>query len=464
MAVRAHTRFLSDDLLEGRGAGTRGEHAAAAYIAGQLKRLGLQPLSQDYVQPVPLNRVSVLPETRLVVRAGTGSTEFQHGMDFFLAAGGPGAFRDFSGDAVFLGAAEHLVAQGSTGAELSGRVIVTIGGPGADAAILIPRWREAGAAGIVIGIPDAEQLALLAHSRGPDRFFVDAPLDDPIWQPELPVVFAGPAVLRALLADTGLPAEALSGQPIRPTALGRAVDARIATSVDETPAANVAGFIPGSDPALRDEFVAFTAHYDHLGIGAPDATGDSIYNGFSDNAAGVAMLLAIADVLLAAPPERSVLFLFFTAEERGLLGATYYTTRPLVPLDRTAAVINLDGGAPPAPPMSWRIAGDSGGLGQLARDVAANRGWVAQLSPGSPNTDYWPFLVRGVPAIFIVPGTDWEATSPERQAALRQRWDHYHQPSDEWSADFPFAGLARYAEFALEVGRAAARPAFDRPR
>ncbi|MGH7574447.1 MAG: M28 family peptidase, partial [Longimicrobiales bacterium] len=308
----------------------------------------------------------------------------------------------------------------------------------------------------------AAQLAAIARSRGPDRFFVDE-VHDPIWQPELPVVLVGPAVLRALLGDARLPPGALEAGPIAPTPLGRTVSGHVAATVEDAPTTNVAGYIPGSDAALRDEFIAFTAHYDHLGIGAPDAGGDSIYNGFSDNAAGVAMLLAIAETMRAAPPDRSVLFLFFAAEERGLLGSTYYTTRPLVPLERTAAVINLDAGAPPAPPVSWRIAGDSIGLGPLARDVAASHGWTATLSGASPNTDYWPFLTRGVPAIFIVPGNEWEGVSAEGREVLRERWDHYHQPSDEWSAEFPFRGVARYADFALEVGRAAAQRSFAPP-
>jgi Zn-dependent M28 family amino/carboxypeptidase len=152
-----------------------------------------------------------------------------------------------------------------------------------------------------------------------------------------------------------------------------------------------------------------------------------------------------------------VLFLFFTGEERGLLGSTYYATNPIVPLADMRALINLDAGAPPAPPLNWRIAGDSAILGPLARDVAERHGWSVQFSAATPNSDYWPFARRGVPAAFLVPGDEWEGTSRARQAELRRRWDHYHAASDHWAEDFPFAGLARYATFALELGRAAAR-------
>jgi Zn-dependent M28 family amino/carboxypeptidase len=169
------------------------------------------------------------------------------------------------------------------------------------------------------------------------------------------------------------------------------------------------------------------------------------------------MLLAIARAFERAPPGPAVLFLFLTGEERGLLGASFAAARPPVPLDRITALINLDAGAPPAPPVSWRIAGGEGSpLGTVAAAVASGRGWTATLSAASPNSDYWPFLARGVPAIFLIPGPDWEGTSTSERDALRRRWDRYHRPDDEWAADFPFRGLARYAEFALLVGRAAA--------
>ncbi|MGH7445000.1 MAG: M28 family peptidase, partial [Longimicrobiales bacterium] len=215
--------------------------------------------------------------------------------------------------------------------------------------------------------------------------------------------------------------------------------------------------LPGNDPALRDEYVVYTAHYDHLGISIPDAEGDSIYNGFSDNAAGVAMLLGIAEALRDAPPARSLLFLFFTGEERGLLGASYFAAHPPVPLERMHALINLDAGAPSAPPVSWRVAGgDSSALGTLAAQVAADHGWIARLSGASPNSDYWPFLQRGVPAVFLIPGDVWENTAPEQREALRRQWDHYHQPADEYHPDFPFSGLERYADYAMALGLRAA--------
>src|SRR5690606_41684179 len=137
-----------------------------------------------------------------------------------------------------------------------------------------------------------------------------------------------------------------------------------------------------------------------------------------------------------APPARSVAFLFFTGEERGLLGSAYMASAPPFPLENVAALINLDAGAPPAPPLNWRIAGGAdNALGTLAQQVAEQHGWNAVLSGASPNSDYWPFLQRGVPSIFIIPGDQWENVTPDQRDALRRRWDRYHQAGDHRSGE-----------------------------
>jgi hypothetical protein len=482
LAIRGHTRFLTDDLLGGRGTGTVGEQIAAAYIISQVKRLGLShlPGTTAFALPVPLRAATIHEASRVVVQAGNDSTIFSSGSEFIVNTGGAGAFRDFGGRAVFLGLPAHAAmllaaeeSRGEGGRGLAGTIAVFAGPLGAAAVDIVPALSRAGVAGIVLLVPDAEQYDHFQRSRGDTRYFVAAEVNDPIWQAGLPTLLAGPRMTDALLDGAVLPAGLLddtaarAGDPIRdgdpgsarrdgtglrPVDLGRTLDARIAVTIRDLPATNVAAMLPGADPVLRDEYVVFTAHFDHLGVGGPDATGDSIYSGFSDNAAGVGMLLAIAETLRDAPPARSVLFLFFTGEERGLLGSTFFAETSPMALDRIRAVINLDAGAPPAPPVSWRIAGGDTPLGQIARDVAASRGWTAALTPAGPNSDHWPFLIRGVPAIFIIPGEQWENVSAAERTVLRDRWDRYHQPGDRWFADFPFAGIGRYAEFALLVG------------
>ena len=455
LSLRAHTRFLADDALEGRGTGTRGEGIAALYIASELQQLGLRGAAEDggYMLPVPMRAALVLPTTQFVLQTSTGDTAvFRHDEHFVLNTGGAAAFRDFSGDVLFAGSPAEA-ADALASADLRGRVVAVRGPLGAEALRLVPSWIEAGATGVLLLVPDGGQYDLYVRSRGDTRYFVAANVQDPVWQPTLPVIIAGPELSTALLDGTPDFEE-------RAIALGRSIRADVNVTERELPVSNVAAVLPGSDPALRDEYVVYTAHYDHLGVSVPDASGDSIYNGFSDNAAGVAMLLSIAEALRDEPPARSMLFVFLTGEERGLLGASYLASNPPVPLESIRALINLDAGAPPAPPVSWRIAlGEENPLAPLFEEVAREHGWTVQLGAASPNSDYWPFLQRGVPAAFIIPGEVWENTSPGERDALRRRWDRYHQAGDHYHPDFPFSGLQRYAEFAMAVGlRAAAAP------
>jgi len=249
------------------------------------------------------------------------------------------------------------------------------------------------------------------------------------------------------------------GEELAPGPLDREVRYDVELNSRRVEAHNVACLLPGTDLQAADTAIAFTAHYDHLGVGVPDSSGDVIYSGFSDNAAGVAMLLAIARAMKSDTTRRmrhSVIFVFFVGEERGLLGSDFYVARPLWPLERTSAVINIDAGAPPGKLTSWRLAGvDSTGLGGLAIKVAREQGWTVTTSPPRANSDYYPFVREGVPAVFIIPGAGpFEGLSADSSDALRKRWDHYHQPADEWSKDFPFSGVVRYAEYGYLIAQA----------
>ena len=454
MALRAHTRFLSSDSLQGRGTGTHGERLAARYIAAQLRALGLTARSDSFSHAVPLKQAQI-DAARLILRDVRDSAVFST-TDFVINTGGERALSDFAGNAVFVGTVEHALA--ANDAALSGQVLVVAGTLGADAQTLVPRWLKAGVQGVILLIPDSAQFQLFSRSRGEARYYIAADVNEPIWQSALPMVLVGPRVMRALSPDIGTLIGQLSRNgALAPVPLQRRVELSVQTTVRDLNSRNIIGVVPGTDPRLRGQFVMYTAHYDHLGVSTPDQRGDSIYNGFSDNAAGVAMLLAIAQEMKRNPPARSVAFLFLTGEERGLLGSTYYVSSPTIPLDSTVAVINLDAGAPPAPPVEWRIAGGtSNALGAMAQQIGAAHGWKVDLSPPSPNSDYWPFHTHNVPAVFIVPGSRWENVSDAERDALRARWDRYHRADDEWSAQFPFSGLRRYAEFALELGRAAA--------
>ena len=230
-------------------------------------------------------------------------------------------------------------------------------------------------------------------------------------------------------------------------------------------APNVAGILPGRDPKLRDEYVVYSAHWDHLGVGAPDKNGDTIYNGALDNATGVASVLAIAEALSKLPPaqrpRRSSLFLFPTAEEQGLIGAEWYSTHPLVPLNKTAANVNLD---------SMNVLGmthnfvplgaERSTLKEVVEAVARDRGM--RVSPDARpeqgsfyRSDHFPFAKAGVPSISLKEGNDYVGRSKEWGEAQFKAYNtaHYHQPSDEFRDSWDFRGMIQEAEIAMDIGR-----------
>ncbi len=443
LALRAHTYFLSHDLLEGRATASRGERLASAYIVAQCRALGLGPVNTEFIQTVPLEEALVLETTDLVAAAPGGEIRFGYPADFIPNVGTASTLVDFGGATVFVSDSKTVAGGGLGELDVAGKVAVTLGPfRGAAADTLTAR----GAAGMIHLVGDEGAYQLYARSRGATRLYHREADVRSSFLPELPSVLAGPRIARALLEGRS------------PTALPWTVAVHVALEQRPVDAANVACVLPGADPARRDTAIVFTAHYDHLGIGTPDESGDSLYNGFSDNAAGVAMLLAIARSLAgdrSAPLDYSAVFLFLSGEERGLLGSDYYVAHPMWPLERTAAVVNLDAGAPPAPPTSWHLAGvDSTGLGAIAIGIAAEHGWDIATSSARPNSDYYPFAREGVPALFIIPGpAPYEGLTADSSKALRRRWDHYHQPDDEWAEDFPFSGLARYAGYALRIAR-----------
>ena len=452
LALKAHTRLLSHDLLAGRGTGSRGADVAAQYLASAAEQLGLRGAGAggSYFQPVPIVEATIdTTATTLTISDSSGSVTLHSPQSFIPNVGTLTTLVDFAGEIVWVGTAAEVREQPGRLPPLQGRVVVMAGVFGADAAVA-DTLRARGAVGVIHFVGDDEVYQLYVRSRGASRMSAADPATRSSFIPAIPSVLARAEVIRRLL-----PADTDEDDLERPfVAEGHRVAVRIRVRTREVPARNVAAWIEGSDPRLRSEYVVYSAHYDHLGIEAPDARGDSIYNGFSDNAAGCAMLLAIAHYLEQYPPARSVLFLWFTGEERGLLGSDYFAAHPLIAPRRIAGLINLDAGAPPAPPVRWRISGgDRSSLGALALEVARDAGWEASTAPASPNTDYYPFLRIGVPAVFLVPGPGpFEGLTTDSSDALRRRWDHYHQAADEWADDYPFSGLVRYAEFALRLG------------
>jgi Zn-dependent M28 family amino/carboxypeptidase len=251
----------------------------------------------------------------------------------------------------------------------------------------------------------------------------------------------------------------------QPVKLGLKVKISLKSEVKRVAAPNVVGILEGRDRKLRTEYVVYSAHWDHLGIGPPDKTGDTIYNGAVDNASGVASILGIAEALSKLPgaqrPRRSSLFLFPTAEEQGLLGAEWYAKHPLVPLEKTAADVNLDSMNVLGTTRDFiPLGAERSTLQAVVEAVARERGM--RVSPDTRpeqgsfyRSDHFPFARVGVPSISLKEGDDYVGRTKGWGAEQFKVYNtaHDHQPSDEYSDSWDFRGMVQEAEIALAIGR-----------
>ncbi len=429
LALKAHTYFLAHDRLAGRATGSDGAALAALYLASQCRALSLLPADSEYAQSVALEEATVGPGTTATVSLPDGPLAFRYPSDFTPSVGTRATLVNFGGPAVYVGAADQLDSLAFEELQLQGSVALVLGPRVSVESMVVLRSR--GVVGVILLAPDSSTYSLYQRSRGRARLYHADETVRSSFIPPLPTVIAGPRMSYAAMRGTPLDRD---GQPV-PGPLTSTVSVELDLDRRSIRADNVVCVLPGTDASAADTAIALSAHYDHLGVVPGVPSGDSIYNGFSDNAAGVAALLAIAKALTSesAPPVRnSILFLFFVGEERGLLGSDFYAAHPTWPLTKIKALINIDAGAPPGRP-----------------------GWRVVTSPPRANSDYYPFVREGVPGVFIVPGPDpYEGLSADSSTALRKRWDFYHHPSDEWSEAFPFVGLQRYAEYAYLLARA----------
>ncbi|PTL77445.1 M20/M25/M40 family metallo-hydrolase [Vitiosangium sp. GDMCC 1.1324] len=490
--LRAHIGFLSSDLLEGRGPGTRGDALAQQYIATQFQLLGLRPVLPDgsYLQPFELVGMTGHPETLSFVSA-SGRTQLQYHDDFIAYSGvqTPEA-RLQDSELVFVGYGIQAPEYGwddFKGVDLRGKTLLILNNDpeddpalfGGKARLWYGRWdykydqaAKEGAAGAIIihttqsaGYPwqvvqtswSGEQLELPASGEVP-RLQVKG------WTTEE----ATRRVLRLTGADLDTLRAAAQKRDFQPVELGVKVSTRFANQVRRRPTANVLGLLPGSDPRLSREVVLYTAHHDHLGMKADAKPGeDAIYNGAVDNASGVAAMLDVAKAFAALPkaPPRSILFAAVAAEEQGLLGSQYLAEHLPVHPGRVAANINIDG---------LNIHGRTRdvtviGLGKSSLDKpltalvqAQGRMVRADQLPDRGffyRSDQFNFAKLGIPAAYFSSGMDFIGRPPGWGKERRERWEaqHYHQPSDELGPDWDFSGAVEDVRLFFLLGANVAR-------
>ncbi len=484
--IREHDRFLSSDLLEGRGVGTRGGDLATEYIATQFALAGAKPAGDDgtYFQKVPLVAVDPLPETRLAATASGKTLSFNWLDDFVGLNQSQKPESQFDAEAVFVGhgiAAPEWKWDDYKGVDVRGKVVVlftnepTSNDPkffDGRALTYYGRWsykyeeatRRGAVAVIIIHTPQTAGYGwdVVRSSWGRQNTFVALPPGEPA------LALAGWVTQEAgdkLLALAGKSVDQLlaasESRDFRPIPLGIWIRGDVRSKIRAINSRNVAAIVPGRDPKLRDDVIIYSAHWDHLGVGEP-VNGDPIYNGAIDNATGCAILLELAHVWAALPekPRRSALFLAVTAEEDGLRGSQYYAAHPLFSPAKSAIALNYDALYPWGRAKDVVIDGaERTTVLPLAESIA--RRLNLTISPDSEpeqghyfRSDHFSFARAGIPAFSIDHATQFAGKPPDYYRKLWQEFNekHYHQPSDEFHADWDFTALEQAAEFGMLLG------------
>jgi Zn-dependent M28 family amino/carboxypeptidase len=492
--IDAHLRFLSSDLLEGRAPATHGGQLAADYIASVLQAAGVRPgMNGSYFQPVPIDVITADRRALRAQTAGKATMTLRDPDDIVVWAGSATTSSQAHGEIVFVGygvTAPQYRWDDFKNVDVRGKVLlVLVNDPpptSAEPALFdhgamtyYGRWtykfeeaERRGAVGALI-VHTTQRAGYPWHTivGSWDKELRMLPRD-PTLAPPLGVRgWITDDAATTLLAEAGLDLSTLRAQAstreFRPVSTGITLDVEFTNRVEHLQSANVVGTVPGRDPAAARQAIVFSAHWDHLGIGPP-VNGDSIYNGAVDNASGVADVLAMARVAAASPrPRRSLLFLFVTGEESGLLGSAYFATHPPVPAEDLVADLNIDGGNLLGRSRDLDVLGDhKSSLGPALGRFAAGRG--LRISPEQHpeqghfyRSDHFSFAKAGVPAMSIGGGTDyvghpaeWGKQQEDDYAAHR-----YHQPSDEYRSDFDLTGAAQLSDIVLGFGAALANAA-----
>ncbi len=494
-AVLQHTRILSSDEFEGRAPGTKGEDLTVSYIEDQFRKIGLKPGNTDgtYIQRVPLVGITADPNVTLTFKKGR-SEEVLRFKDDFVAWTKRVVLEaklDAS-DLVFVGygiQARQFGWDDYKGVDLKGKtLVVLVGDPPipdpTDATKLDPkvfggktmtyygRWTykyeigaKLGAAGVLIvhetepaGYPFSviqskvtEQFDLVAPDKNMGRAAVEG------W------ITLDQAKRLCTLAGKdydALKAAALS-RSFKPVPLGVSASLDLHNKLRMIDSRNVVAEVEGSDPKLKDEYVIYTSHWDHYGIG-PEINGDKIYHGAMDNATGIGGLIELARAFkrLRTFPKRSILFLAVTAEEQGLLGSAYYALHPIYPLAKTLAVINMDGLNVYGKTRDITVdgLGDSD-LDDYAGQVAKEQGRVLKPDPmpekGSYyRSDHFPFAQQGVPALASGSGIDYIGKPADYGRMKREMYtaNDYHKPSDVIKPDWDMSGAVQDLQYYWMVG------------
>jgi len=489
--VDGHLRFLASDLLEGRAPATRGGELATEYIASELRAAGLEPgVNGSYFQRVPIDVASTDSASMHVVASGKASGPLRFPDDVVIWAGSAVPSTVAHADIVFAGygvSAPEYKWDDFKDVDVKGKILlVLVNDPpatakepklfGGKAMTYYGRWtykfeeaERRGAVGALIVHTTAAASypwhTVVASWTTPQRMLprnpaLPAPLGFRGWITD--------SAATALLAHAGLDLAQLrkeaATRAFHPVNTGITLDVAFKSTVQHLDSRNVVAVIPGRDKSLGRQYVAYSAHWDHFGLG-PKVNGDSIYNGAVDNASGVSTLLAVARAAAQAPrTRRSMVFVFVTAEEAGLLGSSWFAQHPTMPDSDIVADLNLDVVTVLGKVRDLNVLGaEKSTLGPMLGHLIAPNG--LRIDPDAHpeaghfyRSDHFSFAQAGIPAVSIGAGTDY--VGKPKTWGVQQDDDYtahrYHQPADNYSPDFDLSGAAQIGEIVLHFGTALA--------
>ncbi len=483
--IRAHLQFLADDLLEGRAPGSRGGDLAAKYIASQFLEAGLLPAVGDtsYFQNVEL--LGMTPKATLTITGGGKRWRLQQGSQFVGWTKIEKAnVTTRNKDVIFMGygiEAPEFNWNDYKDTDVSGKILLMfVNEPQSEdssffagrALTYYGRWTykyeqaaRKGADGVILihttpmaGYP----WKVVRNSWTGEQFYIRAPEGTHLLQLESWIT---EDVAREILQSIGYNLDDLikqaNSREFKPVALPLRVSSSIQNTIRTIYSPNVIAKLEGSDPDLKNEYIIYTSHYDHLGKNEA-MPGDNIFNGAFDNASGTATLIEIAQAFAQLPqkPKRSILFAAVTAEEAGLLGSQYYATHPVVPLAKTAANINIDGA------NVWGKTKDIIAMGAQRSTIKAVVQRVAkemnmEISPDPMpeqgffyRSDQFSLVKVGVPAVYFDMGLKFIGKPEDWGKKLMEEYieKRYHTPYDEYDPSWSLEGAVQMAKFALKTG------------
>jgi Zn-dependent M28 family amino/carboxypeptidase len=487
--IRWHVRFLSHDLLEGRGTGQRGGDIAAEYIATQFAEYGLKPAGENgsYLQKVPLVGITTLPQTQFVLLPKQGPSMDLKPLDEYVAYDQTQqAQSEVDADIVYVGygiEAPEYNWDDYKGVDVRGKVLLMlVNEPPSDdpkffkgkALTYYGRWtykyEEAarkGAVGVIL--IHKEDMAsypweVVRNSNSGEKSYLK------LEGPALKVAsWVQLDVAKKLVAGSGMDIDKMltdaRSREFHPVNLGAKLRTHIVSKVRNFESNNVLATLPGSSRNLKDEAVLYTAHYDHLGV-RPEMPGDNIYNGAADNATGCGILLELARAYSVAKdrPGRSVIFAAVTAEEQGLLGSEYLGKHPPIPAGKITLDLNYDDVQPLGAPEEVEVTGAERTTFYPWVQATAKEFRLTIRPDARPEaghfyrSDHFSLARVGIPSFSINEGMKFKGHNEAWGLAQNKEYTEkrYHQPGDEYHPEMDFVGDAAMARFGFALGWEAA--------